>query len=196
MREKDEIDLQLDSALSTYADPGAHSGLEDRVVAALRAARTAENSPTPRRWRWLPWAIAIPIAASLLLLWFSTLKARHLPASQEQQARETRPATIPTRTSPSTAVRTHASARVKRPMHRAQAPSAVEVSKSIPRPKLDVFPTPQPLTAEERALVLVVTETPLPAREALVEAERLDAVPVRIAEIQIPPLEPPAQGQP
>jgi hypothetical protein len=196
MHEKDEIDLQLDSALSTYADPGPHSGLEDRVAAALRAVRAGENSPTPRRWRWLPWAIAVPVAACLLLLWFSTLKMRQLPWSQQQQVRETRPAPIPSGTGPSTAVRTHTSARVKRPIHMAQAPSAVEISKAIPRPKLDVFPTPQPLTAEERALVQVVTQTPLPAREALVEAQSLDASPVRIAEIQIPPLEPPAQGQP
>jgi hypothetical protein len=52
------------------------------------------------------------------------------------------------------------------------------------------------LTEEERALVVVVTQTPLPAREALVEAQSLDASPVRIAEIHIPPLEPPDQGQP
>jgi hypothetical protein len=52
------------------------------------------------------------------------------------------------------------------------------------------------MTAEERALVVAVTQTPLPAREALVEAESLEHQPVRIAEIHIPPLEPPDQGQP
>jgi hypothetical protein len=78
----------------------------------------------------------------------------------------------------------------------AQATSPVQNAQAAPLPKLDVFPTPQPLTAEERALVVIVTQTPLPAREALVEAQSLDAQPVRIAEIHIPQLEPPDPGQP
>ena len=32
MPEKDDLDRLLDSALSTYADPGPESGLEERVL--------------------------------------------------------------------------------------------------------------------------------------------------------------------
>ena len=40
MREKDDLDLLIDSALATYADPGPDSGLEDRLLVGLSAVRT------------------------------------------------------------------------------------------------------------------------------------------------------------
>jgi hypothetical protein len=195
MREKDDLDLLIDSALSTYADPGPESGLEDRLLVGLSAVRT-ETPQVPARWRrrWLPWAVALPIAAGLLFLWLSPAREKPLPASEPQQAREGAPREIAPHANASTEVRPQVPHR--HAVHTTQPTSPVQTAQAAPLPKLDVFPTPQPLTAEERALVLVVTQTPLPAREALVEAQRLDAVPVRIAEIQIPPLEPSDQGQP
>ena len=195
MRDKDGLDLLIDSALSTYADPGPDSGLEDRVLATLAAVRTAAP-PIRGGWRkrWLPWAVAIPIAAGLLFLWLSPRRDKPLPASEPQQACATTPPAIAPHAGPSSEVRREVPHRHTARMPRPASP--VQTAQAAPLPKLDVFPTPQPLTAEERALVLVVTQTPLPAREALVEAQSLDAAPVRIAEIQIPPLEPPDQGQP
>ncbi len=195
MREKDDLDLLIDSALATYADPGPGSGLEDRLLATLSTVRTA----TPRvhtRWRshWLPWAVAIPIAAGLLFLWLAPRRDKPLPASDPRQARSAAPRAIAPRANSSSEVRPQVPRR--HVVRSAQATSPVQNAQAAPLPKLDVFPTPQPLTADERALVLVVTQTPLPAREALVEAQSLDAQPVRIAEIHIPPLEPPDQGQP
>jgi hypothetical protein len=194
MREKDDLDLLIDSALATYADPGPDAGLEGRVLAALSPVRKV----TPRvraliRWRWLPWAIALPIAAGLFFLWLSTQRQKPLPTSEPQQARE----------SVLDAIAPHADSRdvspIKEP-HRhtvriKQPPSPVQTAQAAPLPKLDVFPTPQPMTPEESALTAVVTQTPLTARQAVIDAESLDHQPVRIAEIQIPPLEPPTQGQ-
>jgi hypothetical protein len=85
------------------------------------------------------------------------------------------------------------------PAHPAQslAAGASQVAgASLARPKLDVFPTPQPLTAEERALALVATQSPAPLRRALVEAEKQDDAPIRIADIRISPLDLPDQDQP
>jgi hypothetical protein len=195
MREKDDLDLLIDSALSTYADPGPGSRLEDRVLLTLTAVRT--DTPRVRaRWRrrWLPWAVAIPVAAGLLLFWLSPKSNKPLPASEPPEAHEAAaPAIAPY---PRSSSEIRPKVQHKHAVRITQPAPPVQTAQAAPLPKLDVFPTPQPLTAEERALVLVVTETPLPAREALVETQRLDAVPVRIAEIQIPPLEPPAQGQP
>lgn len=201
MREKDDLDLLIDSALATYADPGPDSGLENRVLAALASVHNA--IPWERggwRRRWLPWAVAIPIAAGLLFLWLSPGRHKPVPASESQEARGAVPSSIASRASSSNQVRPRLSNRSETP-HRhtvrvTQPAPPVQTAQAAPLPKLDVFPTPQPLTAEERALALVVTQTPLPAREALVEAQSLDAQPVRIAEIHIPPLEPPDQGQP
>jgi hypothetical protein len=198
MREKDDLDLLIDSALVTYADPGPDSGLEDRVLTTLSTVRT-ETSRVRSRWR-RRWLFALPIAAGLLLLWLSPRREKPLPASEPQEAREGAPSAIAPHVNSSSEVR-------PRPTHRPRVPqspaarvahpaSPVQTAQAASLPKLDVFPTPQPLTAEERALVVVAAQTPLPAREALVESQSLDASPVRIAEIHIPPLEPPDQGQP
>ena len=195
MREKDDFDLLIDSALATYADPGPDSGLEDRVLVTLAAVRT-KTLRERRRWRtrWLPWAVAIPIAAGLLFLWLSPRRDKPLPASEPQEARSASPKAIAPHANSSSEVRPGVPHR--HTIRATQPTTQVQTAQAAPLPKLDVFPTPQPLTAEERALGVVVTETPLPARQALVEAQSLDAVPVRIAEIHIPPLEPPDQGQP
>ncbi|HEY1897211.1 MAG TPA: hypothetical protein VGG62_13100 [Terracidiphilus sp.] len=195
MREKDDLDLLIDSALATYADPGPDSGLEDRVLVTLAAVRTATpRLPGGGRRGWLPWAVAIPIAAGLLFLWLSPRRDQPVPASKPQEAHVSARTAIAPHAEPSSEVRpgiTH------RHAVRATQPAApVQTAQADPLPKLDVFPTPRPLTAEERALVVAVTQTPLPAQEALIEAESLEHQPVRIAEIQIPPLEPPVQGQP
>ena len=94
MREKDPLDLLIDSALSTYADPGPDSGLEDRVLTAV-AVRN-ETSRVRARWspRWLPWAIAVPIAAVLILLWLSIARNKPLPDSAPQQAHQSQPRPI------------------------------------------------------------------------------------------------------
>ncbi len=85
MPENDELDLLLDSALATYADPGPNSGLEQRVLAGLEAARRS-GEHHPRAFagtrRWLPWAIAVPVAASLLILWLSSTRFVRTPATQ------------------------------------------------------------------------------------------------------------------
>ncbi len=199
MREKDDLDLLLDSALSTYADPGPDAGLEDRVLSALESARFHElpamrMSPKPRR-HWLAWAFALPVAVCLLLLWLFTAKTIHAPSTPTQQAQQTNhtPGIAPaiahevsTRPSSQYAARTAVSAR---------PPSNAQVANAVPLPKLDVFPTPQPMSAEERALSAVAAQTPLPLRKALAEAQQDDA-PIHIASTHIPPLESLDERQP
>jgi hypothetical protein len=199
MPEKDNLDLLLDSALATYAHPGPESGLEDRVLNALKAARVPEvrTASVDRKGhrRWFAWAFALPVAVCIVLLWLSITKSIHAPSSQTQQARQTNqgPA-IPRTAAPVVSAQTprrHSvrAARSERPR------SNAEVAAAEPLPKLDVFPTPQPMSSEERALGVVATQTPLPLRKALVEAQQDDS-PIHIAAIHIPQLESPDQGQP
>jgi len=233
MPEKDELDQLLDSALATYADPGADSGIEQRVLAALAADRAAAQIGNVPGWkrRWLPWAIAVPVAASLLL-WVSIAKVDHVPAIQKQEPyrsdQERTPSIItPAATArPSTRNGIHPSgakapvnpdrltARLKScpvtelasaasagaestscPVARTVS-DATYVVQNLPRPKLDVFPTPQPLSSEERGLAVVALQAPVPLRKALVEAQEQDDAPVHIAAIHIPPLESHRSNQP
>jgi hypothetical protein len=192
MRENNDLELLLDAALKTYADSAASPDLEERILARIQTRMAAEPAIATRR-RWLPWVIALPVAAGLLLL--------AVLMSVAPRPQPNRVALVPSTPStpaaaPSVTPRSATAHRVKTraPLHSAKA---ADLAKSIvPQPKLDVFPTPQPLSAEELALALVATQAPMPLRNALVEAQKQDDVPLRIAATHIPPLDSPDQGQP
>jgi len=195
MRDKDELDVLLDSALSTYAEP--RSGLEERVLNGLAEGRLAppaksRQTPFPVR-RWIPLAVGLAVAACLLLVLMvhnSTrpreIEARNPASSQPQPHRTIAP---PSNTAGEP---THlAFARTVKP--RAQHSAPVQ---QAALPKLDVFPAPQPLTPQEQALVVFVAQAPETERKAVVEAQQQIETPISVAAIHIPPLESPDKGQP
>ncbi|MGD0729616.1 MAG: hypothetical protein ABR956_00025 [Terracidiphilus sp.] len=186
MRETDDLDLLLDSALSSYADPGPQTGLERRVLArVLGAHAVAEIAPAPRR-RWLLGAFALPATAGLLLLVLS------LP-------RATRPPSHPVLGSGQSQTSQIASAHANwQPAQRSKAPllhvpprAVVFAIGSAPLPKLDVFPTPQPLTPEEQAAAISTFQIPATEFRAVIVAQKQEDAPLSIAAIDIQPLEPP-----
>ena len=209
MRTKDDLDLLLDSALATYADPGRDSGLEDRMLAALAAARAEVPAQiAPQRRRWLPWAIAIPVAACLIFIWvLASTRIVHAP-SQAQQAsrREEAPSPAapvaevgsqqPVRTRPSEAKGRHPlqtdTARLK--PGPATEPAG-DVNAKAALPKLDVFPTPQPLTPQEQAMLAFAQQAPAAQVEALSAAQAKDEESFALAASHIPAFEPPAEGK-
>lgn len=221
MPEKDELDLLLDSALATYADPGPDSGLEQRVLAGLEAAR--KSGERPRAFaatrRWLPWAIAVPVAAGLLILWLSNARIVRTPATQPQstlQANRSQPSSpgsisTPQQERPSGAKAPKASRIRTAPLKSCPDPEPMRAPGTCPAtelavspgsqiahaalPKLDVFPTPAPLSAEERTLVAVADAGPPPQRDALIESQKNLDTPLNIAALNIPPLAAPGEGK-
>jgi hypothetical protein len=187
MRENDDLDLLLDAALKTYAESEASPSLEQRVLARI----AAEPSVAPRT-RWLPWAIAVPLAACLLVvaLFFSQQHRAPIQTALTPSAPSSPLAALPAAPHPAQVHR----ARTRSPLH--SAPPILLANRNVPLPKLDVFPTPQPLNAEERTLVVIATQTPVPLRKALVDAQSQPDAPLHIAEIRIPPIEPNDQVQP
>ena len=230
MREKDDLDVLLDSALASYADPGPVSGLEKRVLAALEDARSSPQRAV--RNRWLPWAVAVPIAASVLL-WIAIANLKHASPMQHQQASQAHETPAPTQVETpakhpaganesageyavleghdftgsgetrfgagsvtghdfSRAVRRAVSTRALAPEG---CPShSIAGTSCAPLPKLDVFPSPQPLTREEETLVAAVTAGSEAERRALLEAQNRTDAPLSIADLHIPPLAPPDAG--
>ena len=203
MPEKDELDLLLDSALATYADPGADSGLEQRVLTAVGAARAAQAAPAKPSRRWLPWAIAIPVAAGLLILWLSIGKTVHAPSTQPQfaahpnspvNASQTAETSEPAHPKHASGAKAHrVVAAVTAPFSFAQGrlkpcPDTQLRCGTTSHPKLDRFPSPAPLSAEERALVAVADAGPPSQREALIESQQHIDAPLSIAALDIPPL--------
>jgi hypothetical protein len=167
---ENHLDLLIDEALSTYAEPRA--GLEARVLSHLAAQ--------PSRRRWLPFAIAIPIVAAcaiLLVLLFS----RPAPQPSAPQAHNSQPVPQPNQATPPALM----------PHNHMPQPRIIATRTALaPLPKLDVFPTPQPLTPEEQALVRFAIHAPASEVKSIEEVQqKKDELP-HIAEIQIPQLEP------
>lgn len=189
--DRDNLDLLIDSALANYAEPKA--GLEDRVLTQLEAhlASTRANEIMPTRKRWLPrlpiWTIAFPLAACAILIVILLPRTTHRPPAQQAQrnAAQTQSAQNNTTPQPSRPREHHTqphlvAARVSR--HTAHKPA--------PLPKLDVFPTPRPLSPEEQAMVRFVATTPPSEIQAIQQAQQQEDKPLHIAAITIQPLKP------
>jgi hypothetical protein len=217
----DDIDLLLDSALATYADPGPGSGLEERVIAALAAARAETPTKTlSRHWRWLPWAIAVPVAACVILLWIvaSTRVVRapltlpqqasrsdqpQSPSVRGQEIREMRPSgaidccktnVLPRNEKQPQILRLRPPRRT--PLRMTKESAYAGINKAPTQlPKLDVFPTPQPLTEQEQALLAFAQQAPAGQVEALSAVQAQDEESFALAASHIPPFEPPAEGK-
>ncbi len=161
----DQLDRVLDPALATYADPGPDSGLEARILKRL----AEEGARAPHR-RWLAWAIALPAVAGVLLLAVLFRPGAH-PVSAPQQAQVSR------RTAPKSRP-TNRLVLGSAPVHRGRIPlrarrphAQVLEASSAPLPKLDVFPTPEPVTPAEGALARCVARMPRAQQQALAESQ-------------------------
>jgi hypothetical protein len=164
------------------------------VLSAVAAARAEQAVAAKTRRSWLPWAIAIPVAAGLLLLWLAMPKVVHSPATPPRMAENREPVHPPFVSRPAKpgAKLGHLSHRYGPATHPAAPP---QVAQAAPPPKLDVFPTPTPLSAEERALVTVADTAPPSQREALIESQEKPDAPLSIAALNIPPLAAPGEGK-
>jgi hypothetical protein len=164
------IDAVLDAALAKYAAVEPRAGLEERLLANLRTG----PEPVTRRawWSWgLAGALAAIVIVAATLGWKSGTSA-HLPMANHPTATEQiRRAANPPAAIASEHVFADASATVP---HKG---GAIAVKRVAPRahtiaqtgPKLDVFPSPQPLSEEELALARYVRNFPSDAKLAAQE---------------------------
>jgi hypothetical protein len=197
MADDRELNLLLDSALKTYAEP--NPGLEDRVLSAFAEVRSpARVCRTSRLWQ--VWAFALPLAACLLLLVFLVRRAPQpiagLPPKTQQPLQT---AISPVQGNPSVQHHPVLTRGVSRSSVPAKSGTTGALLTTVPLPKRDFFPTPQPLTPEEQALYVFATQTPEKQRQAILDAildaRKNDDAPLNLADIRIPPLEMPEVGK-
>jgi hypothetical protein len=168
-RQDHELDRALDAALATYAAVEPRAGLEDRIFANLRAEQA--RAVGRAWWRWPVTAIAVALVVVALGLVWKSVKtshpvAKHPPAVIESgkqtgtqaQNRDPNSARPPVRTPIRRAVR--------------HQPRAEAVAAS--NPKLDQFPSPQPLSEQEKLLETYVAK--FPERAVLLARARQEAL--------------------
>ena len=164
MEGNDELDRRIDSALVGYSDAEPLAGLEERVLRRVRLAT---------RRRMLGWAVAFAVVASLVVTVIVVRVPDHVgPTYRVGVPAVMRPAPVVEKARVVTMRRARTRARRARPL-----------------PKLEQFPTPTPLTAEERALIAFVGRYPKEAQQAFEDLRKRSEEPIEIQPIQIPPLE-------
>ena len=181
-----EFDHLLLSALNTYADPGQDSDIAQRVLAHV----AAECAPKQTR-QWLPWAIALPVAACFIVLTVVTgLKPTRIFTDRTSQGSVKLPNSTDIKgNGPSSISASTQHGKAPRGMSHPNHASAHERTTRLP--KLDVFPAPQPLTPAEEELVAYIAHAPEAERQSLIEAQKQIDAPLSIAAIEIQPLRPP-----
>jgi hypothetical protein len=177
-REDSEIhdfNPMLDAALARYAAVDPRDGLEERVLANLRANKQRQSISRS----WLAWsavavAAAAVIVATVVLTSRSERPIRGIARQNITVAPETRESANVQIASNSANESAHASQSVSKKSRPAHSAAKVE-AKVEAIPKLDQFPSPQPLTEQEQILSMYVSRF---HRQAVLLAE------VRAAELQ------------
>lgn len=143
-----DLDALLDEALASYADTEPDPSLRSRILAGAK-----EIAPQ-RLWRWtLTTASAVAALAFALLLLHPQ---REIPVPAVSTTSVTALAT------PVPDIR-----QIPLPVRRMRATRTVHHRTRQQLPKLATFPSPAPLTPDEKSLMMLVEDHPEQARDAL-----------------------------
>lgn len=168
--ERDRLDRKLGAELAKYAAVEPRPGLEERVLANLQTEQA--KVPSHAWWRWsVAFAVATVVVAALVVAWRSetsrTVVVNHTsPSAPSQHESQTNVAA------------NHDPKQVRRGGRVPKRVTSVRGSPPIvvatDNPKLDQFPSPQPLTEQERILASYVALDPEHA--ALIAEARTEAL--------------------
>ena len=169
------LDQLLDASLARYAQVEPRPGLEERLLAGVRAE---PSRPLWWRWAWLP---ATAGAVALIVVGALVLSERREPTPPA--SRVARTAEAPTAVAPSPAVKETVPGAPAKTTPRATRPTPASLA-ALPRRQ--EFPSPSPLSEQEQLLLRYVQQTP--KEEVLTAAARDPLQPLAIEPLVIPPL--------
>lgn len=162
-KERDDLDRTLDAALSKYASVEPRGGLEERILANLRVASTRGAQRAWWNWGFAVLAAAFLIVAAVVWQWN---KASQPPIVVHRPPANAAPI------APRMANRDISPPPQKRG-HKTISPR-LQPEIAAASPKLDVFPSPLPLSEQEKILASYVAG--YPEHAALVAEARMDAL--------------------
>ncbi len=171
-----KVDEWLDAALSHYSDVQPRPGLEQRILANLEARQR-----TPLRWwrwAWVPAAAVLIVSAALL--WNSQRRTEPVVVVTKAAPQKTEPAGLNPRIIPPVPAK-H--------IRHAAAPRPMQLAVTRPElPKQEVFPSPEPLSEQERLALSFVRRAPAEAlgvaQEQQAERQRARALETQSDTIQ------------
>jgi hypothetical protein len=161
-KERDDLDRTLDAALAKYASVEPREGLEERILANMRAASTRDAQRAWWNWGFAVLAAFLLLAAALVWQWNKPTQA---PIANHPSTLKQAPV------APDLAHRDGNNV-PQRSLPRRTARHQPEREVVAANPKLDVFPTPLPLSEQEKILAAYVSQYPKHA--ALVAEARMD----------------------
>jgi hypothetical protein len=179
--ERNDLDRILDEALSSYSQQEPAPGLQGRI---LRRTAAVEDR---RKGLFIRWAFATAAAACLVMLVISQRSDRistaSVPAARvTSDVRQSPNEFAPTFAAPEIPTEPVVRESVRRSLPTPQA--------ATPLPQPQQFPTPLPLSDEERALLALFKSASKSAVDGLQPADaQVLPEPIRIAAIEIRPLE-------
>jgi hypothetical protein len=166
------VDEQLNAALKEYGAVEPRPGLENRIMANLRGASKQE---TARTWRW--WPVLVAVASMWVIGTAVLLKTRpHSSASAlTTGTRPAAPAATPEPKASGSQALVLTASRPHRPERQVLAAA----------PRLEHFPSLQPLSEQEELLARYIEQYP---HEAVVVARaQTELMKQEMIELELPP---------
>jgi hypothetical protein len=171
-REKDKqirIDDMLDSLLANYSSAEPRPGLETRILANLREAQEKRASQGWWNFKWL-WAGAV---AAVIIIAAVLISGRHQIAPPTNNlVKSTQPSSHP-ETQPNAPAIGNETVRIR--PHKSLAPTRPKNAALALSERPAVFPTPTPLSEQEKLLLSYLAGTP---REEVIAESHPDEPPV------------------
>lgn len=162
-----KLDEMLDAMLSAYSSVEPRPGLETRIVASVKEQAAKSTATWGFRWTWAVAALATALVIAVYVSRIQTHRMEPQVATRPQpensapvwSIRSSPPPKI-TESHPSTRRQGTQTARLTRP----SADHVISI-------KQDVFPSPSPLSEQEKLLLRYLTRTP---RDELIAQSRPD----------------------
>jgi hypothetical protein len=175
--ENDPLDRELDALLAEYAAVEPRAGLEHRVYANLEAAK--ERAAARVWWRWPALAVlAAVIVVAVSVAWRLRIPVQNVTMHPAATApsREQAPTQVANNSENGPIPWQKAASAGRFQPHLVSHPATIDPAS----PKLEQFPSPQPLSEQEVILAGYVTK--YPERAALIAQARTEALQRDIAE--------------
>lgn len=163
--QEQKLEELLDSMLAAYSVAEPRPGLETRIVANLRAQDRDEARWWSRRWLWAGASVAA-IAASVVLVILLSRAVGSKPSAAiqavRQQTTQSQIAQGPTAAIGRAPARTPSATVPGEPAGRRPRVQQTKASmqNTHPSPWPEMFPTPVPLTEQERLMFAYIENTP------------------------------------